>query len=130
MVFFFWIMLQVHGSFENLEEKEIEEQTLTGSDFTFMIKNLPDYDDNILLKAKLWKKIEDVLEERREGDLKKQFGLRMDDTEDGKIADIRFGMSDYSFFQFYKKRANFARDKKVLMLKKMILKRMSNPDVK
>ena len=34
VVYFVWIMLQVHGRFERYEEKEIEEQTLTGSDFT------------------------------------------------------------------------------------------------
>ena len=62
LVFVVWIGYQIEGSYESLEEWEIEEQTLTGSDFTVEITNLPDYDDNVLLKAKLWEHIEGVLE--------------------------------------------------------------------
>ena len=29
-----WILLQIHSRFEKLEDKEIEESTLTGTDFT------------------------------------------------------------------------------------------------
>jgi len=45
------------------------------------------------------------LEARKDKDLKKQKGERKEDTEEGKVANIHFGMSDYSFFDFYKKRA-------------------------
>ena len=78
----------------------------------------------------LWEKIESVLEERRDSDMKKQSGERKEDTEDGKIASINFGMSDYSFFEFYKKRAQYARDEKILLIKKNMLVASKNPDEK
>ena len=34
LVFLVYLGYQIEGSFESLEEREIEEQTLTGSDFT------------------------------------------------------------------------------------------------
>mgnify|MGYP003573456379 CR=1 FL=1 len=71
LVFTMWLGYQIEGSYESLDEREIEQQTLTGSDFTVKMTGLPDYDDNVLLKAKLWKHIEDVLELRRDIDLKK-----------------------------------------------------------
>ena len=120
--------MQIQGSYEELEQQEIEEQTLTGSDFCLQLKNLPDYDDNMLLKANLWKHIEDLLEERREGDLKHQKGERKEDTEDGKVACINFGMSNYDFFNFYKKRAEFTKLIRMTELKMKKINKMDEPD--
>ena len=50
----------------------------------------------------MWEHIENVLELRKNVDLKKQKGEWKNDIEDGNIMNIYFGMSDYDHFKYYR----------------------------
>ena len=84
----------------------------------------------MLLKAKLWKHIEDVLELRHEIDQKRQKGEWKDDEEDGNVMNIYFGMSDYEHFKYYWVEAKCEKDKQMLRIKRKAVSRSANPNQK
>lgn len=115
-MFVVYIAFVIHGYYEDLEEKEINESVIDGSDFTVMVKNLPKDQDPRLLKARLWSHLENVLEEFKEKHIRIQ-----DDPNACKIVDINFGMSDYGILNFYLKRSELVKQEAILTIKLDIL---------
>ena len=106
-----------HGNYEYLEQDEINGSILDGSDFTLVIKHLPK-DQNIqVLKARLWKHLEGLLQ-----DNSNFYVIFRNDQNAYHIADINFGMSDYGIMKFYLQRTNLIKQQIILQIKIDILK--------
>lgn len=117
-MFFLWIMLQIHGSYEDKEEKEIEGIVLDGSDFTLDVKNIPPHVDVRVLKAQMWRHIEGVLKEHNE--------YAVHDTEDPnacKVAQLNFALTKYTIMQYYKLRIWYEKQDRIFNLRISILEK-------
>ena len=113
----FYIALMIHRKYEDIEECEINESVLDGSDFTVMIKNVPQNQDQRILMGRLWQHIEQVLEEFKDRKIRIK-----DDPNALKVADINFGMGDYEILGFYMKRSELIKQETILTIKMDIVK--------
>ena len=82
-----------------------------------MVKHLPKFQDQRILKGKLWQHIEQILEEYKEYKIKIQ-----NDPNATKVVDINFGMGNYEILGFYMKRAELVKQETILNIKMDIVK--------
>lgn len=115
-IFVLWISLQIHSIFEKLEEKEIEGAILDGADFTVEVENIPEHTNTYLLKAQIWRHIEDILKDDPE-----YVHLDPDDPNAHKIAHCTSALNQYSIMRYYKKRLRYEKQDRILALRQMIL---------
>ena len=124
-MFFIWICFQIHGTFEELEVKEIDGVVLDGADFTVDVSNIPQHKDYKLLKAQVWKHIETMLEGHPE------FADRDEnDVNAHKIAQCNLSLNRYSVLRFYKLRLNYEKKEKIIALKQALLDKSSAKEEK
>ena len=115
-ILFIWIAFEVHDTYERLENIEINDKILDGSDFTVEISNIPYHDDVRILKAQTWKYIEQILQKSIQEDPKIQ------DPNWYKIAQCNLALTKYSIMSNYKARLRFEKEFKILNIKENILK--------
>lgn len=126
IVFFIWIALQIHGTYEELEEKEIEGVILDGSDFTVDVENIPEHFDIRVLKAMMWRHVETVLKDHKEYAV-----IDKNDPNAYKIAQCNFALNKYIIMFYYKKRLTYEKKDRILALKQVLLDKSSaNPEKK
>lgn len=115
-IFVFWLMIRCYARYEERAERDIEGGKNTARDFTVKITNLPEDQDLSVLRAKLWKFIEKLLQSHS-----KEYVMREDDHNYFKIANIHFSRSDYAQMQRYGKIDYLQNELTILKTRREIL---------
>lgn len=117
-MFFLWIAFQIHGTYEDLEEKEIDGVVLDGADFTVEVENIPLHYDIRILKAQIWRHIETVLKDHPE------YAVAVkNDPNAFKIAQCNFALTKYLIMYYYKKRLTYEKRDRILALREAVLEK-------
>ena len=116
-ILFIWIALEVHDTYEQLEDLEINDAVLDGSDFTVQIANVPAHEDVRILKAQICKYIEVDLQSRLNEEQPQSQDMHL-----FKIAQCNLALTKYSIMSNFKTKMKYNKQFKILDVKESILK--------
>ena len=116
-ILFIWIALEVHDTYEQLEDFEINDAVLDGSDFTVQIANVPAHEDVRVLKAQICKYIEVDLQSRLNEEQPQSQDMHL-----FKIAQCNLALTKYSIMSNFKAKMDYNKQFKILDVKESILK--------
>ena len=116
-ILFIWISLEVHDTYEQLEDLEINDVVLDGSDFTVQIANVPAHEDVRILKAQICKYIEVDLQSRLNEEQPQSQDMHL-----FKIAQCNLALTKYSIMSNFKTKMKYNKQFKILDVKESILK--------
>jgi hypothetical protein len=116
MMFFIWIAFQIHGTYENIEEEEVEGVVLDGEDFTVQVANIPEHTDYRILKIQMWRHIETILKEHPEYAV-----LDENDENAHKIAQCNMALKKYEILYYFKERLRYEKQDRIVSLKQSLL---------